>query len=268
MAALWDMQEVSSLTRNWLCSLKKKKKPVKASNILISCLFSTFGSLKIIQTFHRVWTTQELQLFSKYTKCVPHSGRVIWADREPWKNTAPGKSCLQTNWWDLKDVWLLSLDTFQNPTGKWLTQPWVGSHELWRRGSQAHTSASRAWNPPRRSPLVTWPLWSSTQHGSTTPAGPPVLASQSMSGSVPRGPALQGSQRWWRGRHFTGLDPASSGYWFSGTRGFTELRGRSDFIPFPPTLVHLGSIKTLNPFYQETGINVHSTLELMALWAD
>lgn len=54
MAALWDMQEVSSLTRDWLCSLKKKKKPVKASNILISCLFSTFGSLKIIQTFHRV----------------------------------------------------------------------------------------------------------------------------------------------------------------------------------------------------------------------
>lgn len=145
---------------------------MKASNILISCLFSTFGSLKIIQTFHRVWTTQELQLFSKYTKCVPHSGRVIWADREPWKNTAPGKSCLQTNWWDLKDVWLLSLDTFQNPTGKWLTQPWVGSHELWRRGSQAHTSASRAWNPPRRSPLVTWPLWSSTQHGSTPPCGP------------------------------------------------------------------------------------------------
>lgn len=104
---------------------------MKASNILISCLFSTFGSLKIIQTFHRVWTTQELQSFSKYTKCVPHSGRVIWADREPWKNTAPGKSCLRTNWWDLKDVWLLSLDTFQNPTGKWLTQPWVGSYELW-----------------------------------------------------------------------------------------------------------------------------------------
>lgn len=131
MAALWDMQEVSSLTRDWLCSLKKKKKPVKASNILISCLFSTFGSLKIIQTFHRVWTTRELQSFSKYTKCVPHSGRVIWADREPWKSTAPGKSCLWTNWWDLKDVWLLSLNTFQNPTGKWLTQPWVGSHELW-----------------------------------------------------------------------------------------------------------------------------------------
>ena len=27
MAALWDMQDVSSLTRDWLCSLKDKTKP-------------------------------------------------------------------------------------------------------------------------------------------------------------------------------------------------------------------------------------------------
>lgn len=153
-----------------------------------------FGSFKIIQTFHRVWTTQELQSFSKYTKCVHHSGWVIWADCEPWKSTAPGKSCLWTNWWDLKDMWLLSLDTFQNPTGKWLTQPWVGSHELWapwQSGPHIYLQSlesSRTGHP-----------WSHGHSGAAPSMGthpPPIFPSQSTSGSGPWGPALRGSQRW------------------------------------------------------------------------
>lgn len=134
-----------------------------------------FGSFKIIQTFHRVLTTQELQSFSKYTKCVYHSGWVIWADCEPWKKAQ-----------------LLANLVFEQTDGIWRTcdfsastpfktqqesdshSPELGAMSSGRHGNQAHTPASKAWNPLGRvtlSHMVTveqHPAWEHLPH----PGGP------------------------------------------------------------------------------------------------
>lgn len=152
-----------------------------------------FGSFKIIQTFHRVWTTRELQPFSKYTKCVHYLDRAVWAEGQQWKSTAQGN-------------FYLSLYKLTGHEVHVTSQPWCLSKSngkvtdtapSWEPRALAAVTVKSVYLPPRPRILQGRSLSVTVErhpargtHPTRGPPSPPCLRD-----TQSRGPALQGSHR-------------------------------------------------------------------------